>query len=78
MTIGEVSMEWVGLTPDNLDAVEQQIQKEIAEMQLINVMDLMFHTVFLSDSLEGPTVFVYPSHDGETLLCEYSPVTEWT
>ena len=77
MTVGKFSLKWADLIPDNLDAVEQQIQKEIAEMQLSNSMDLMFHTVFLTDSLEGPTVFVYPSSD-ETLLCEYSPVTEWT
>lgn len=78
MSSSELKLKWISEDlPKDLDVAEQQIRREIMEMDMDDPMDLMFHTVFLTGDMEGPSVFVHPSDDGTHMVCSYSAVTEW-
>ena len=78
MSSAEVKLKWISENlPEDLAAAEQQIREEIENMDMDDPMDLMFHTVFLTKDMSGPSVFVHPSDDGTHMVCSYSAVTEW-
>ena len=78
MTDGEMKLKWISEElPEDLDAAEAQILEEIADMEMDDPMDLVFHTVFLSEDMYGPSVFVHPSDDREHMVCSYSAKTKW-
>jgi hypothetical protein len=78
MTDGEMKLKWISEElPEDLRAAEQQIRNEIMDMDMDDPMDLLFHTVFLTKDMDGPSVFVHPSDDREHMVCSYSAKTEW-
>ena len=71
-------MRWISPTiPENLEQCEEQIRREIAELEMDDPMDLMFHTVFTNGSVEGPCVSVTPSDDRDCMECWYDEDPEW-
>lgn len=78
MSSTEIKLKWISEDlPDDVSAAEQQILKEIADMDMDDPMDLLFHTVFLTRDMDGPSVFVHPSDDRTHMVCSYSRETEW-
>ena len=52
MSSAEVKLKWISEDlPEDLAAAEQQIREEIADMDMDDPMDLMFHTVFLTKDM---------------------------
>lgn len=75
-------IQFRGQRPANYERVYAQVYKELTA--LYQDLDgrpekLIFHTVFISKDLDGPSVLCW----GDTSMpgifqCEYSPKTEWT
>ena len=74
----QLKLRWISPTiPENLEQCEEQIRREIAELDMDDPMDLMFHTVFTTGSLDGPCVSVTPSDDRDCMECWYDKDPEW-
>ena len=75
----QLKLRWISPTiPENLEQCEEQIRREIAELEMDDPMDLFFHTVFTNGSVSGPCVSVTPSDDKDCLECWYDEDPEWT
>lgn len=66
----EIPFKWIGQACQHL---EQEIRDELDFVEDAN--GLIFHTHFLSDDMDGPTVSVY-GQDG-CFVAEYHAETEW-
>ena len=76
-TGNEIQLSWVSpRIPDNRIAVEEQILKEIAELDMDDPMSLIFHTVFIDD-MDGPCVSVTPNDEGTGMDCWYDEDPQW-
>ena len=74
----QLKLRWISpTTPENLEQCEEQIRREIAELDMDDPMDLIFHTVFTNGSVEGPCVSITPSDDRDCMECWYDPDPEW-
>lgn len=51
---------------------------EIMSMEMDDLTDLMFHTVFLGKDTDGPSIFVMPGEMPGYLDCFYHAETKWT
>jgi hypothetical protein len=73
-----ITIRWISpTTPKNLAQCEEQIRREIAELDMDDPMDLIFHTVFTEGSLDGPCVSITPSDDRDCMKCWYDESPEW-
>jgi len=74
-----MKLKWIspGL-PENLEQCEDQIRREIDELDMDDPMDLYFHTVFPGESMDGPCITVTPSDDRQCLECWYDHSPEWS
>jgi hypothetical protein len=74
----QLKLNWISpTTPENLEQSESQIRQEIAELDMDDPMDLIFHTVFLEGGVDGPCVSVTPSDDRSGMDCYYDADPEW-
>lgn len=75
---GAIELAWDG------DAPSAEVQaKVVTDIRtrlggLYKPSDLIFHTVWLTDDDEGPSVFVYGKEGSDKFHCDYLPVTEWS
>ena len=73
-------INWMGTErPPNQASAEEQILRELGEITEDTELDkLVFHTVFLGDTMEDASVCVSPSDDDPTSVdCWYSEKTAW-
>ena len=73
----EIKLNWISPhIPDDRIAVEEKLLKELAELDMDDPMDLLFHTVFI-DGLDGPCISVTPNDDRTGMDCWYDEKPEW-
>jgi hypothetical protein len=79
--IRDIPLKWVSpFEPPNLEAATEQIYKELeqlVETGLDEPMDLIFHTVFLTENYSGPLITVAPDLDDNTIACYYEAFPDW-
>lgn len=73
-----VELKWYGPLP-SVANVEQIIKDDCATnlKGLEKVSELIFHTVFLSDTHDIDNVFCWGAENDECLHCEYIPLPKW-
>ena len=75
----ELKINWIspGL-PSDIQAAESLIRSELLALDLDDIYDLMFHTVFLDNgNMDGPAVTVTVSDEGDSFACWYDEKPEW-
>jgi hypothetical protein len=77
----DIKIVWFGeQRPPDIDAAEKQIRLELYELMdngMMDVSDLMFHTVFLGTDMEHDVVSVAPLAEQNTVECIYDAVAKW-
>jgi hypothetical protein len=71
---------WHEQTPDNMHEIEQSVVEDILSSlrSLKTPSDLMYHIVFLSDSLDGESVTVWGEiGDENNFHCQWYKQTDW-
>ena len=70
-----VKIRWISpTTPTDITLAEERILSELDELLnsgLDDPMNLIFHTIFLEDNMDGPNVTISPSDDGEGMDAYY-------
>lgn len=67
---------WHGDVPDGVEAaVREDILKSLTRLKVPS--DLVTHTVFLGDDMDGPCVSVWGEVRDERFHAEYLEKTEW-
>lgn len=78
MNIAEIKIVWHGEVPDQT-SVEAAVRSDVFDelCDLDKPEDLVFHTVFLSDDIDGPCVIVWGKDGSPDLHAEYHEASEW-
>ena len=74
----EAPIVWGGETPsaEIIAQVRADIKAELVDLAM--PYDLIFHTVFLADDPEGPTVMLSGDRETGGFYATYSETSEWT
>lgn len=75
----KINFVWHGYTPANLEFIEQEVVTDILTClwDLLNPTDLIFHTVYLSEDLDGEHVVVWGKpNDYKQFHCQWHESTK--
>jgi hypothetical protein len=75
-----IKLKWHEEIPDNILELEHIVLQDLVRLHEDlekNPSSLFFHTVFVTDDLDGPIVHVWGEDDDVHYHCKYDPEPVW-